>query len=309
MTKKKELTDEELDELDGFLQTEYDHTIYNELTGDAYYKCDDEYALDFFRLLYSQIDFIKENKHKPLFVIRSLKKLDLNETELHILCEKLLIFFSKSKTKDEQLKVCCREIKKIDDEHNEKIYAGIYKRKEMKKNAVRKDILSDIEELPDAQTRLEYLQKKLIDYERDSTQISQLADQIDESSYYSQLTKEIQKAEALVELEQKGETTNIDEELKTNLTARQWSIAVRFFINHYGLREIDTIAFARLLAVLNGGKNLQNFRTELGNERNLITAKTREKAKEIADLYRHCDLPKIADEIERASSRIKPNNL
>ncbi len=103
--------------------------------------------------------------------------------------------------------------------------------------------------------------------------------------------------------------TNLDEKLKITLTARQWLIALRFFINHYNLREIDVSAFARLLAVMNNGKNLQNFRRDLGNERGLITAKTREDAKEVANLCRDVGLTKIADEIESAITRIKLNNL
>jgi hypothetical protein len=60
---------------------------------------------------------------------------------------------------------------------------------------------------------------------------------------------------------------------------------------------------------MNGGKNLQNFRSGLGNEKGLITAKTRKDAKEVANLCRDVGLIKIADEIERAINRIKPNNL
>lgn len=105
------------------------------------------------------------------------------------------------------------------------------------------------------------------------------------------------------------EEINLDENLKITLSARQWLIVLRFFINHYDLRHVDVSAFARLLAVMNGGKNFQNFRRDLGNERGLITAKTREDAKEVANLCRDVGLTKIADEIERAVSRIKPNNL
>ncbi len=118
-----------------------------------------------------------------------------------------------------------------------------------------------------------------------------------------------ENSSVFVKSEPETKEINLDEKLKITLTSRQWLIALRFFINHYDLRHIDISAFARLLAVMNGGKNLQNFRSGLGNEKGLITAKTRKDAKEVANLCRDVGLIKIADEIERAINRIKPNNL
>ncbi len=103
--------------------------------------------------------------------------------------------------------------------------------------------------------------------------------------------------------------TNLDEKLEATLTKRQWLIAMRFFINHYNLRDIDAINFARLLTVLNGGKNLQDFRTKLNNERGLITAATCQDAQKVANLCRESGLTKVADEIENAISQIKINHL
>lgn len=110
-------------------------------------------------------------------------------------------------------------------------------------------------------------------------------------------------------IEDESTVTNLDEKLENSLTKRQWLIAMRFFINHFNLRHIDAINFARLLTVLNGGKNLQDFRTKLNNEKGLITERTKEDAEQVAKLCRENNLDKVADDIENAISRINTNYL
>lgn len=116
--KKKELTDEEIEELDGYLQYEFNHDVYEELTD----KDDDYFGLfeplEFFRLFYDQVAFIEEHKAKPLFVSRNLQKLNLSDEQLYIICEKLINYFDDEKGSDEALNVCCREISKIKNKLN-----------------------------------------------------------------------------------------------------------------------------------------------------------------------------------------------
>ncbi len=69
----EELNNEELEELESYLQNNFFYDIYEKFTSeyDSHrYSCFT--PLNFFRLFSEQIAFIKENKSKPLFVARKL---------------------------------------------------------------------------------------------------------------------------------------------------------------------------------------------------------------------------------------------
>ncbi len=70
---KKEYTDEEIEELDSFLQNRFYYSIYNELTDkdNKYFELFE--PLEFLTLVKDQIIFIEKYKNKPLFVARKLK--------------------------------------------------------------------------------------------------------------------------------------------------------------------------------------------------------------------------------------------
>ncbi len=107
-------TDRELEELDTYLNDEFNHGIYEELTDEAYEGIFE--PLEFFQLFYAQVDFIRENKAKPLFVRRSLRKLDITEDQLFYLCHWLVVFFQIDEETDKQIKICRLEIAKLRDE-------------------------------------------------------------------------------------------------------------------------------------------------------------------------------------------------
>ncbi len=119
--------------------------------------------------------------------------------------------------------------------------------------------------------------------------------------------EEVKKEREQVGRKEKSET-NLDEKLKITLTARQWLIAMSFFINAFGLRNIEKSSFGKLLAVLNNGKNLQEFRSKL-QARDLITTHTAKDAQAVADLFRKLKLPKIAIDIETAINKTNAKNL
>jgi len=230
--KKKELSDVELDELDGYLQTEFNHSIYYDLTSKDNYDCDDKYALGFFRLLHSQIAFVEENKHKPKFIVRQLKKLVPDEWELHYLCKKISSYFyqTKIKAKDEQIKVCCAELDIIVDAYDDKIWNLIYE----KKQSAFESVLAHLETLPDEPSRIKHLERLWTEYVADQSDLMLAVDMQDSLSYPSQLQKEIQKRKMLLELEQESQTETETEtrEIPTNPKDRKdlnLRIAVLFF--------------------------------------------------------------------------------
>ncbi|HMS38925.1 MAG TPA: hypothetical protein PKE69_01775 [Pyrinomonadaceae bacterium] len=111
--KKKKLTDEELEELDSYLNCEFNHDIYAELTANDEWNFELFSPLEFFRMFYSQIHFIETDKAKPLFVVRSLENLSLSGDQFDFLYEKIIDFFSDVRAEDEQIEVCCREISRL----------------------------------------------------------------------------------------------------------------------------------------------------------------------------------------------------
>jgi hypothetical protein len=92
------------------------------------------------------------------------------------------------------------------------------------------------------------------------------------------------------------------------ITNREKLIAVRYFVDHYRLRHIDKINFARLLAVLNNGKNVDQFRQDFDSS-DLITPATIESATKVAHLCRQVRLDGVADEIEKSIGRLNRKDL
>lgn len=90
---EKEYTDEEIVELDGFLQNEFNYDTYRELIGEGFEGYKDLFEpLEFFRLFSSHSNFIVRNSSKPLTVSLNLKKLNLSNEQLYFLCDKLIDF-------------------------------------------------------------------------------------------------------------------------------------------------------------------------------------------------------------------------
>jgi len=119
--KKKELT--EIEELDEFLQYEGYHDIYEELTDK-----DSEYfelfePLEFCQAFSQTFEYIEQNKARPLSVSRHLQKeltlprggKPLTDKQRYFFYDKLLWWFENNRD-DKQINICCREIKKLQEE-------------------------------------------------------------------------------------------------------------------------------------------------------------------------------------------------
>jgi hypothetical protein len=111
MTRKtsKKRGNDNNEELESYLTNKTNLEIYDDLT-------EGEWAgmfepLVFFKLLYAQFEFVKNNKLKPLFVVASLNKLTLNDTQKNLLFYYLEDVIANEngrndKSKDKQLEIC-----------------------------------------------------------------------------------------------------------------------------------------------------------------------------------------------------------
>lgn len=158
---EKKYSDEEIEELDGFLQYRFFHDIYEELTSE-----DEDYfalfePLDFFRLFESAADHIDENKTKPFSVskylnkeLRARNKQLLKDKQRYFLYEKLLLWFSDERQQNQQIEICCREISKL----LEKL--DVYQQ-DKEDTPTRKDpfenVLRHLETLPNYKEKIAYL--------------------------------------------------------------------------------------------------------------------------------------------------------
>jgi len=200
---EREYTDEEIVELDGFLQYEFNYDIYQELTDkdNDYFELFE--PLEFLRLLYEQTTFIEENKTKPLFVGRSLKKLSLSDNQFYYLYRVLLLHFSDDKEEDEQLNVCCREIYKLqynldvykDDEDEEKDETTLVEKKDKFQ-----ELLKHLETLPNSKDKIAYLVKEKTKAEQNQRGLN--FSWGNELSFSEKCNLEIEKLKELMNLEE-----------------------------------------------------------------------------------------------------------
>lgn len=118
---EKEYTDEEIEELDSFLQFEFYYEIYSKLT-----EKDSEFfglfePLECCQVVSQAVDMIDENKTKPLTVSNHLKKelallygeKPLTDEQRHFLYTYFLDYFVNVRIEDEQIEICCSEIVKL----------------------------------------------------------------------------------------------------------------------------------------------------------------------------------------------------
>ena len=198
---EKEYTDEEIEELDGYLNDEWNHGIYEELCGEKYDDFKDLFnPLEFFKLLHFQIGFIEANKTKPLYVSRMLEKITLSDEQLDFLYWKIALHFHHDR--DEQIKICCREISKLRDnldvgEEDEETEVEPHKKYDFKA------VLAHLETLDTTNEKIAYLIERRVDYEQNKSMFWDL----DEPTFSEKCNLEIQKLEKLSRLKIAPQTT------------------------------------------------------------------------------------------------------
>lgn len=214
---EKEYTDEELEELDGYLNDEWNHNIYEELCGEEYNDYEDLFEpLEFFHLIYSQIEFVKANKAKPLFVARNLKKLSFTDKQLDFLYSKIESYFYKKREDDKQLNVCCKEIDKLRnnldvDDEDEEIEVQTPRPYDFKA------VLAHLETLETLREKVAYLIEQRVSYQ----QSTQKSFDFDNPNFADKCNLEIEKLEKLARLKsipQKTEQKTVEVAKNKDLT-------------------------------------------------------------------------------------------
>ncbi len=157
------MTEKELEELEIYLENEDNSEIYFELLNTDYKGLFE--PLEFFRLFYTQLEFIRENKSKTLFVIKSLQNLNLTIKQKIIFLEYISWFLNRDENNDLHSKICRRELKKLTDElreENEKAELS-------KENTEFEALLKHLDTLPNIKEKISHLEKAKNGYKKTKT--------------------------------------------------------------------------------------------------------------------------------------------
>lgn len=229
--KKKELTDEELEKLDEYLQYKFNYDIYQELTEKEYDNFELFEPLEFFRVFHLAVDQIDENKKKPLSISKSLEKelflygeQQLTDEQRYFFYDKLLEWFSDEREGDAQIEICCREIIKLQEN------LDVYEHEEVETPS-RQDpfdeVLAHLETLPTYKEQIAYL----IQVKTKSEQKGGLDWRMPgEKSFAEQCQLEIEARRQLKQLEAKPERSADSVKKHSDLTLDRAALALNYLL-------------------------------------------------------------------------------
>lgn len=162
------MTDEELEELEIYLENEDNNTIYEDLTKTNYSGLFE--PLEFFRLFHLQIDFIEKNKNKPSFVIERLSSLELNTMQKIVFFEYLSNELSIKN--DRQSRICTRQLEKLTEELKEENE----KAEKVEQKAELEKILDHLETLSNYTEKISYVKQAKAQYEKTKTTLIEVSE-------------------------------------------------------------------------------------------------------------------------------------
>ncbi|MCA1625458.1 MAG: hypothetical protein LC768_09810 [Acidobacteria bacterium] len=201
----KEYTDEEIEELDDFLQFEFYYEIYQELTNKDGKNFELFEPLECCRVISLAVKQIEESKAKPLTVSRHLKKelnllygeKPLTDKQRYFLYEYILDYFVNVRREDKQIEICCSEILKLQQN------LEVYEDDEDVTNDPEqilfdfKEVLKHLETFSTYKEKITYLIQRKTDYEQNRM----LLDDAWGTPFHEKCQLEIEKLEKLAMLE------------------------------------------------------------------------------------------------------------
>lgn len=196
---KKKYTDKELKELDNYLQDTFNNEIYTELKYTDYSELFE--PLEFFRIFYSQVTFIKENKAKPSIALQKLGDLNLSDGQKYIVLDYLDVYFADAANKDADIRICSRKMEHLKEELEEKLEIEKAKNKPSKSGTKDEfqELLKQLKTLPTYKEKIAYLIKEKTRYEQNQSDADWNID--NEKTFAEKCDLEIKKLEKLSGLE------------------------------------------------------------------------------------------------------------
>ncbi len=202
---KKEYSDEEVQELDGFLQFKFYYEIYQELTNKDSENFELFEPLECCRVILLAIEQIEENKAKPLTISRQLRKelnllygeKPLTDEQRYFLYEYILNYFENVRREDKQIEICCSEILKLQKKLD--VYDNEDETDETKQRLYDfQEIIKHLNSLPTYKEKITYLLQQKTDYEQNRMLLD---DAWGRTPFHEQCQLEIDKLEKQAKLE------------------------------------------------------------------------------------------------------------
>jgi len=248
------------EELESYLTTDLDVEIYEDLTEGHHVGLFE--PLEFFKLLYSQYEFVKANQEKPLTIVNTLKKLKYSDKQKWFLLDHLESLIDEENTLgDKQLKICrARIVKECDRIAHELNLPEETKSLPIKKNKFDWTwVKQQSETLPDIKAKIKYLIEVKTEYEQTAL-TGGSSWEIDfwpsEISFAKKCELEIQKLKQLMTLEGKSKTeapTKIEAaERNPEFTTARQVLAVHYLLQYAKTKNVNKTEIARFIEFLTG---------------------------------------------------------
>jgi len=243
---RKKLSDEELRELDNYLQDEFNSTIYTEITYTDYKELFE--PLDFFRIFYLQVDFIKENKAQPSIAVQKLNNLNLSDEQKFIVLDYLSVYFNDEASKDADIRICCRKIEHLKEELEEKLEneneVGNVGKTEDKDEF--QELLKHLKTLPTYKEKIAYLIKEKTHHEQNQSGLDWNID--NEKTFAEKCDLEIRKLTELRSLEQKEVVSKENLKKHKDLTLDRAALFLNYLftfakVNSHNTKKAEVISF------------------------------------------------------------------
>lgn len=294
MSKQKKSADDEIEVLDEFLQDEFNHDIYEELTDADEWTFELFQPLEFLRLFYEQVDYIRTVK-KPLSVARQLKGLSLSDEQSCFLYDKLLRYFSTFRRIDKQIEVCCREILKLMSE------LDLDEEPELEEETPNPfdfdSVLKHIKTLPTAREKIAYLIEKRTAYNQSSLSFWNL----DPPSFAEKCKMEIEKIEKLEHLQPVPKIKTVEVGKHKDLTLDRATLILSYLFtyakaNCHNTKKAEAISFLTGFSSETIRQKLSNLHSK-DNDKSFYAYK--EDMRIVRRYFENLNLPEIVKMIDR----------
>jgi hypothetical protein len=243
---QKKYNDEELKELDNYLQDEFNSTIYTEIKYTDYKELFE--PLDFFRMFYSQVDFIKENKAQPSVAVQKLSDLDLSDEQKYIVLDYLSVYFDDEASEDADIRICCRKMEHLKEELTERFENENEESKTAKIETKDEfqELLKHLKTIPTYKEKIAYLIKEKARYEQNQSGLDLNID--NEKTFAEKCDLEIKKLTDLRALEQKEVVSKESLKKHPDLTLDRATLFLNYLFtfaraNCHNTKKAEVISF------------------------------------------------------------------
>jgi hypothetical protein len=300
----KKGTNKNSEELEGYLTNKLNLDIYTDLTEGDWANVFE--PLEFFHLLYTQFEFVKNNKSKPLSVVKSINELSLNDTQKNALLYYLEDVIGNEngradKGKDTQLEICrtfiskeCNRIaEQLGDESDERV------REDISPTDAKKfdfgEVKKHLETLPDTKEKIKFL----LEIKTENQQMVQFDFNI--PSFAEKCELEIQKLKQQMALEKanRSPAESHSESIKRNpefTTARQ-VLAVHYLLRHAKAPNVNKTEIARFIEFLTG-KNYDSIYKKVREPLKLKDNEAKKDLEFVKGYFLKLELPEVVRMID-----------